>query len=59
VYLDTALQLLRDLLREREVDAESIVDLCIDVAAAASAYVGADPISDEEPGGRRALSDSV
>jgi tellurite resistance protein len=48
VYLDTALTLLRDLLAEREVDASSIVDLCIDVAAAAAAYVGADPISDEE-----------
>lgn len=48
VYLDTALSVLRDLLEERDVDASSIVDLCVDVAAAAAAYVGADPISDEE-----------
>ncbi len=48
VYLDTALAVLRDLLAERDVDASSIVDLCVDVAAAAAAYVGADPISDEE-----------
>lgn len=48
VYLDTALALLRDLLDERGIDGASIVDMCIEVAAAASDLVGADPISPEE-----------
>lgn len=48
VYLDTALDLLRDLLEERGVDPASVVDMCIEVAAAASHIVGADPISPEE-----------
>ena len=48
VYLETALGLLRDLLDERGIDAASVVDMCIEVAAAASDIVGADPISSEE-----------
>lgn len=48
VYLDTALGLLRDLLDQRGIDASSVVDMCIEIAAAAGDLVSADPISPEE-----------
>lgn len=49
VYLDAALSVLRDLLAEWGDEGASVVDLCIEVAAAAGDAIGSpDPISSEE-----------
>ncbi len=49
IYLQAALDLLQELVADRSDGGASVVDLCIDVAAAASDTIGsADPISAEE-----------
>ena len=60
VYRQAALDVLRDLVADRADGGASVVDLCIEVAAAASDELGGpDPISSEERAAIEAVADKL